>query len=84
MVWVSEMCVVQLPETSGWKAKQAADWATDLGTSMDFSDPSAARSTPHSPALSGRGSGYRLDTFDVALADLKAWFDRYVPAEARR
>lgn len=27
---------------------------------------------PHSPALSGRGSGYRLDTFDVALADLKA------------
>jgi diacylglycerol O-acyltransferase len=27
---------------------------------------------PHSPALSGGGSGYRLDTFDVALDDLKA------------
>ena len=61
MVWVSEMCVVQLPETSGWKAKQAADWATDLGTSMDFSDPSAARSTPHSPALSG--TGHQMDAW---------------------
>jgi WS/DGAT/MGAT family acyltransferase len=28
--------------------------------------------TPHSPALSGSGSGYRLDTFDVAFNDLKA------------
>jgi hypothetical protein len=28
--------------------------------------------TPHSPALSGSGSGYRLDTFDVSFADLKA------------
>lgn len=27
---------------------------------------------PHSPALSGHGSGYRLDTFDVPLAELKA------------
>jgi diacylglycerol O-acyltransferase / wax synthase len=27
---------------------------------------------PHSPALTGSGSGYRLDTFDVAFADLKA------------
>jgi diacylglycerol O-acyltransferase len=26
---------------------------------------------PHSPALTGGGSGYRLDTFDVALDDLK-------------
>jgi diacylglycerol O-acyltransferase / wax synthase len=26
---------------------------------------------PHSPALTGRGSGYRLDTFDVAFDDLK-------------
>ena len=28
--------------------------------------------TPHSPALTGSGSGYRLDTFDVAFDDLKA------------
>jgi diacylglycerol O-acyltransferase / wax synthase len=28
--------------------------------------------TPHSPALTGSGSGYRLDTFDVAFSDLKA------------
>ena len=28
--------------------------------------------TPHSPALTGGGSGYRLDTFDVAFDDLKA------------
>jgi diacylglycerol O-acyltransferase / wax synthase len=28
--------------------------------------------TPHSPALSGSGSGYRFDTFDVAFDDLKA------------
>jgi WS/DGAT/MGAT family acyltransferase len=27
---------------------------------------------PHCPALTGRGSGYRLDTFDVRLSDLKA------------
>jgi WS/DGAT/MGAT family acyltransferase len=27
---------------------------------------------PHSPALTGSGSGYRLDTFDVPFADLKA------------
>jgi diacylglycerol O-acyltransferase / wax synthase len=27
---------------------------------------------PHSPALTGGGSGYRLDTFDVAFDDLKA------------
>lgn len=27
---------------------------------------------PHSPALTGSGSGYRLDTFDVALEELKA------------
>src|SRR6202041_91427 len=27
--------------------------------------------TPHSPALTGSGSGYRLDTFDVAFDDLK-------------
>ncbi|MDP7705181.1 wax ester/triacylglycerol synthase domain-containing protein [Mycobacterium sp. TY815] len=27
---------------------------------------------PHSPALTGGGSGYRLDTFDVGLDDLKA------------
>jgi WS/DGAT/MGAT family acyltransferase len=27
---------------------------------------------PHSPALSGSGSGYRLDTFDVPFDDLKA------------
>lgn len=27
---------------------------------------------PHSPALTGSGSGYRLDTFDVAFDDLKA------------
>jgi hypothetical protein len=28
--------------------------------------------TPHSPALTGGGSGYRLDTFDVPFDDLKA------------
>ena len=28
--------------------------------------------TPHSPALSGSGPGYRFDTFDVAFDDLKA------------
>jgi diacylglycerol O-acyltransferase / wax synthase len=28
--------------------------------------------TPHSPALTGGGSGYRLDTFDVSFDDLKA------------
>ena len=28
--------------------------------------------TPHSPALSGSGSGYRFDTFDVAFDELKA------------
>ncbi|MGB7869947.1 MAG: wax ester/triacylglycerol synthase domain-containing protein [Mycobacterium sp.] len=28
--------------------------------------------TPHSPALTGAGSGYRLDTFDVPFDDLKA------------
>jgi diacylglycerol O-acyltransferase len=28
--------------------------------------------TPHSPALTGGGSGYRLDTFDVEFAALKA------------
>jgi diacylglycerol O-acyltransferase len=28
--------------------------------------------TPHSPALSGSGSGYRLNTFDVAFNGLKA------------
>jgi WS/DGAT/MGAT family acyltransferase len=28
--------------------------------------------TPHSPALLGSGSGYRLDTFDVAFDELKA------------
>src|ERR1700733_11371402 len=28
--------------------------------------------TPHSPALTGSGSGYRLDTFDVGFDDLKA------------
>ena len=27
---------------------------------------------PHSPALTGSGSGYRLDTFDVAFDELKA------------
>jgi diacylglycerol O-acyltransferase len=27
---------------------------------------------PHSPALAGSGSGYRLDTFDVVFDDLKA------------
>ena len=27
---------------------------------------------PHSPALTGSGSGYRLDTFDVPFDDLKA------------
>ena len=28
--------------------------------------------TPHSPALAGAGSGYRLDTFDVGFPELKA------------
>jgi diacylglycerol O-acyltransferase len=28
--------------------------------------------TPHSPALAGGGSGYRLDTFDVPFDDLKS------------
>jgi WS/DGAT/MGAT family acyltransferase len=28
--------------------------------------------TPHSPALTGGGSGYRFDTFDVAFDELKA------------
>jgi diacylglycerol O-acyltransferase / wax synthase len=28
--------------------------------------------TPHSPALTGSGSGYRFDTFDVAFDELKA------------
>jgi WS/DGAT/MGAT family acyltransferase len=28
--------------------------------------------TPHSPALTGGGSGYRLDTFDVGFAELRA------------
>jgi WS/DGAT/MGAT family acyltransferase len=28
--------------------------------------------TPHSPALTGRGSGYRMDTFDVPFDELKA------------
>ncbi|MDT5079574.1 MAG: diacylglycerol O-acyltransferase / wax synthase [Mycobacterium sp.] len=32
----------------------------------------APAATAHSPALAGSGSGYRLITFDVALADLKA------------
>jgi diacylglycerol O-acyltransferase len=31
----------------------------------------SAPDAPHSPALVGGGSGYRLDTFDVALDDLK-------------
>jgi diacylglycerol O-acyltransferase len=32
----------------------------------------APPNVPHSPALTGSGSGYRLDTFDVPFDDLKA------------
>ncbi len=32
----------------------------------------APPAAPHSPALTGSGSGYRLDTFDVVFDDLKA------------